>query len=170
MSTSNMNGFIQGLTTCLLAYDRQKLVDEGIGIITSNNAATSIDAHGFIFEGERHNPHAFNFPKGQRGIFIQVHTSLYERAVAYVTAKKVLDTDERLIQQVLFNLLHQACNPQELRDSLPDAFVQYAPELLHLPRTKTRVTWLIDNNKYMVASYEKILPKIEMYSLSALMH
>lgn len=81
-----------------------------------------------------------------------------------------LTLDKGQIKQVLFQLIHQANNRQELRDAIPECLIHLVPEVKHLNRVIQEPTYLIRNNKYAMKAYEKALPKIQMYSVMGMVY
>lgn len=81
-----------------------------------------------------------------------------------------LELDKAQIKQVLFKLVSNTNNKQELRDSLPECIIAFMPELKDLDRMMEDCTVFIRSDWRAVRDYERMLPKIEMYAVTRLIY
>jgi hypothetical protein len=77
--------------------------------------------------------------------------------------------DSKQIHQILFKLLNPCMDKQDIRDALPECIVALFPKLSAIER-RNEPQWSIRNNPRAIKEYQKILPKIEMYSMSRLLY
>lgn len=91
-------------------------------------------------------------------------------ASAFINDVTVINRDKSRIRQVLFKLIYQANSKQEIRDALPECVVQTIEGFKDIPRTRNDCAWLIRDDWRSVRDYEKILPKIEFYAMTALIY
>ena len=78
--------------------------------------------------------------------------------------------DKDRIKQVLYKLIHQANSKQELRDALPECVVELIPELKAMDRFIQDPAFMIRSDWRAVKEYQKTLPKIEFYAMTALIY
>lgn len=78
--------------------------------------------------------------------------------------------DKSQIRQLLFKLLCQCNNLQEIRDVLPDCLLPLVPEVAGLSREHQDPLYMVRSDKYFMREYERILPKIEFYAMSRMIY
>lgn len=88
----------------------------------------------------------------------------------FIADHNKLSLDRTQIKQVLFRLIHQVNNKQELRDALPECIVSLIPTLASMSRQMADPTYLIKSDYRSVKDYERMLPKIEMYAMTRLIY
>jgi hypothetical protein len=115
---------------------------------------------GFLYEGIYYRPSWLG-----RGIWPHgaLHFTLADEMRAFLIDKKIVDDDERFIRQTLFALLHPCKTDQDIRDTLPECLIPVISGLASYPRTR-QPACTIEGNARALRQYEKILPKIELYT------
>ena len=109
--------------------------------------------------------------RGSREPTPTLHLSLSEEAgqMHRDMEKVLLDKDQ--INQMLFILLKDTTSLQEIRDRLPDCVIGLAPPPLpSMTRQGPSPEHYLESNPKGLAMYLKLLPKIEMYSMSLLLY
>lgn len=77
--------------------------------------------------------------------------------------------DCQQIRQILFKLMSVAQTDQQLRDVLPDCVVSLVPELDKIPR-QDPVELLISHDSRLMRQYTKMLPKMQLYTVSRILY
>lgn len=130
---------------------------------------------GFMHMGQRfvlreYRPRFSAARRGHRGIHAlpTLAFSLLEPASHFMKYQTRVDLDKSQIKQLLFGLLHQCNTLQEIRDTLPECLVPLVPEVAGLSRFIQDPCFLIRNDRFVMADYERIISKIEFYAMSHL--
>lgn len=126
---------------------------------------------GFIFRGK------FYMPLTEEGGSLTypsrgdpktpMHFSLCKRMEFWLKDRETIWKDEKETRQALFILLEPCKTQQEIRDALPECLVLIDEHLSKYPRTRESAYTLEENDRGR-RQYEKILPKIEIYSVTRL--
>jgi hypothetical protein len=159
---------IEAIETALFAAEHRRL-DRTIEVLTQqNNEIIKTHRMGFVYQGTWYKPTKNqNVPSSERPM---LDMSLNPQMELHLKDVAIIQGDKNLIKQVLFSLIHQANDLQELRDSVPDCIADITPNVERLPRQMEDVTWLIRNNARALRQFHKVLPKIEMYSATRLLY
>jgi hypothetical protein len=123
---------------------------------------------GFIYNGIVYKPlelKASNTAIKRRGL----HQDLAPNMDAYLKDLDLLTKDKAFISQSLMKLIDPCKNMQDVRDALPNCLGDTHSELLGIPRER-EPGWTIQDDPRAIRQYEKILPKIEMYSAGRLIY
>jgi hypothetical protein len=123
---------------------------------------------GFIFNGERH-IHS-RYPGYPGTLLPGLSFGLNDPMDAWLKDKAVINQDRDLIQQTLFKCVFNWRDGQDFRNRMPDAVVPLLSDGLQLlPRTVPfeEATCLKDRDR---RQFEKILPKIELYTAVRLIY
>lgn len=126
---------------------------------------------GFLFAGQYYLPangtvtvHA-GYSKGKPPL----NPALWTKMERHLRDRIMVRQDKESITQMLHLLLKDAKSNQEVRDTLPECLVALFPELAKLPR-KNEPAYTLHNNPRAQRQYEKLLPKMEMYSAAQLLY
>lgn len=127
---------------------------------------------GFMHLGQRYVPYHCKATAAalRRQPMPSLAFELLPEASRFINDVTKLEQDKDQIKQVLFKLLYQANNLQEVRNSIPDCVAALVPEISKLERTIVDPTWLIRNDERALKQYHKMLPKIEMYAMSRMIY
>ena len=88
---------------------------------------------------------------------------------AHLKDEAAVMLDCQQIRQTLFKLMSVATSEQQLRDVLPDCIVSLVPELDRVPR-QDPVELLIEHDTRLFRQYTKMLPKMQMYTVSRILY
>ena len=152
-------------------------IDRMIESLTERNSrAKGKTTYGFIHLGtvyisESNKPlyRAFH-GKNKNNPVPALSLELAREASTFVNDVTKVNNDKDRIRQVLYKLIYQANSKQEIRDALPECVVQIMDGWKDMPRTMNDCAWLIRNDWRSVRDYEKMLPKIEFYAMTALIY
>lgn len=98
-----------------------------------------------------------------------LHFSLFPKMDAHLEDEAAIKSDELLIRQTLFQLLDPCRSEQEIRDALPNCLTDTLGESARLPRM-SEAAFTIRDNPRAVKQYERVLPKLELYSAARLLY
>jgi hypothetical protein len=166
-ANSSMFTLIQHLLTELFIAEKRRLDKSVAALIRQNNELSGVQAAGFLYYGEYYTAEGFRtFSAGNK---ITLHDSLTDKIKWHLKDAKTVADDERLIGQVIFRLIGPCETLQDMRDSLPDCLAAMIPELAKRPRHNQQ-GWSLRQDTRGSRQFEKILPKIEMYSAARLLY
>jgi hypothetical protein len=135
------------------------------------NVATRNSALGGSIDGCRHAGVVFTSLKGKKrsmGSYSRIHPTLVEEANLILEDQKILASEKAKIQQAFAIVLRDARSLQDIRDALPNAVRDIAPELSHLERTRPEAYTLADNPR-SYTQYMKLRDKIEYHVASRML-
>lgn len=159
---------ITTITRSLMEAEKRRLA--GVKAQLVKTALERYGAHkdGFAYAGQVFDREGL--PKGPRQR-VSLDYALYAEADDYLADMAQIDTDTRLISQILVPLLDTCTNLQEVRDALPECLVDTLPELQKFSR-RMPAAWTLQGptNDRLRRQYEKILPRIAFYSAARLMY
>lgn len=174
----NSHEWVDRIISVLFAPEKRR-VDRMIVMLNEENGKKKgIVPLGFMHMGNvyvpQDNMHLFKVLHGkQRGAGEKIPTLAFElaaKASEFMADLNVLKADEAKIRQVLYLMIHQANDFQELRDAIPDCIANVMSEFKEVPRKMVDCTYLIRNNWRSVRDYERALPKMEFYAMTALIY
>ena len=154
------------ITNLFMAEDRRlaKVIEE---INKLNSEAYGEQSYGFLYNGNFYLPATVSSAgRGHRGM---LHMSLNDKMEAHLRDVKQIELDKDQIGQMVFKLTYQCTTLQELRDALPDCLTDTVPELKSLRRYMIE-GWTVRNDWRALAQFKKLLPKMQMYSVSRLIY
>lgn len=158
---------IKYLLSKLFVAEKRRLDKTVANLIRENNELCEVQAAGFLHYGEYYT--AEGFQTMTAGGKVTLHDNLIDKINWHIKNAKMVADDERLIGQIIFNLLDPCETLQDMRDSLPDCLATMIPELAKLPRHNEQ-GWSLRQNVRASKQFEKLLPKIEMYSAARLLY
>jgi hypothetical protein len=161
---------IEHIAKVLFEAERRRLQNWIDKLTRANQEAnTNPKLEGFLYEGVYYRPSWIG-----RGVWPHgaLHHSLADDMRVFLKDKKSVDDDERFIRQTLFALLYPCKNNQDIRDTLPECLLPVIAVpgigLASLSRTR-QPACTIEGNARALRQYEKILPKIELYTAARMM-
>lgn len=168
----NAHQCVDAIMTRLFAPEDRRIAKLVTNLNQQNSELKGKPLHGFMHMGKRYiAPEYMNMQRAlARQPLPTLAFALLNVANDFDHEVKKLALDKDQIKQVLFQLIHQVMDLQELRDALPECLVPLVPEVKDLKRKINDPTWLIRNNRFAMKAYEKTLPKIEMYSVMGMMY
>lgn len=150
----------------LFNHERNRLLKELNNILVANREFNP-SMNGFYWKGVLISdmPESIKH-KGNNG---NLHPSLYERMEAYTRDSSKIRFDADRIKQILALVIRNCTDTQDLRDALPDCFVEIIPDIAGYQRTRPEAYTIIDNEKYY-QSYNNLKTKIEFYVATRLLY
>lgn len=94
--------------------------------------------------------------------------SLWDEMDRLLKDQKQIDLDRSFCKQALVMLLERCMTIQEVRDALPDCVAETMPQLQGIER-RFEPLWSIKTNPRAMRQVEKIMPKLEMYSVARML-
>lgn len=161
---------IMSLIDGLFKPEQRRLEGRIKAINAQNKELTNVNVDGFLFEGIFYRPATGTLNLAPKGESKKIpHPSLWEEIRGYVSDLNDIHRDASLIKQVLQCLLSDCHSDQDIRDALPECLVGFCSGLDRLKRTR-EPAYTIQANQTALAQYLKILPKMEVYSVSQLLY
>jgi len=164
---TSMYKVIQFLNKELFLAEKRRLNKVVSDLIINNNEIAGTQAAGFLYEGEYYT--AIGFAISQGVSKIQLAEALYGKMIWHLKDSQEVADDERMICQMIFKLLDPCETLQDMRDSLPDCLAEMVPALKPIPR-HNEVGYSIHQDTRSWRQFNKLLPKIEMYSAARLLY
>lgn len=171
------------LTTILnkLFEPEERRIDSRIRTLTEQNSfRKGRNLLGFMHLGQVYIPkenklslraYKRNVGNGSTNPVPPLDFSLMQEASSFITDLRKIELDKAQIKQVLFKLIVNANDVQELRDSLPECLVALIPNQFRgLARKRIDPCFFIRSDHRAVREYERLLPKIEMYAMTRLLY
>lgn len=169
---SNSHQWLDEIMERLFAPETRR-IDKMVESLTERNSKIlGRPTHGFMHMGKLYVPKSAEaiFRMNRKIAVPSISIELIDEISAFNTDINKINRDKDKIRQVLFKLIYQANSKQEIRDALPECVVQIIEEFRGMPRTMVDCTWLIRNDWRSMRDYEKVLPKIEFYAMTALIY
>lgn len=169
-STLNIHKWIDYIIEKLFENDKKVLSAQVVELTQNNNAKKSKDHIGFrhmgkTFLSEGHTARV----RGKQSIIPSLAFELAPIGNKIVQQTNNLERDQKEISQILFKILCNCTNRQEIRDSLPEPVVQLLPELNGITR-QAAVADYMAKDKLTLTEFNRLLPKIEAYAISKLFY
>lgn len=157
---------IDHIITVLFEPDRRRIEAWIDRMIAKNEEAMGkTNVHCFIYNGD------FYRQSNVRG-FIQyrpaLEYALWPEMDKLVADQRQVENDKAFCKQALVMLLEPCGTIQEIRDALPDCVAEVMPQLQGLERRYAPL-WSISGNPRAQRQVAKIMPKLEMYSVTRMM-
>ena len=153
---------------CLFLAE-SKRIDKAITDLCQKNAnLTGNHCFGFMYQARRFIP-VMNMDSLRKTKQLPtLHIKLADDVIAFHSDLMRLERDKNQIKQIFFLLLKDCTNEQDVRNCLPECVVSLTEYKNLYPKR------LYDGTQRLAPSirqdYEKVLPKIEMYSVSYLLY
>jgi hypothetical protein len=167
MALACINPLIDEIKSVLFAPEKRRLATAIDQLVDQNEEIRHRSTvQGFMFNGETY-IHS-RAPMRHKSYPI-LAWALNEDMERWLKDRKQVQLDEAQIGQMLFKLLYQANDLQEIRDTLPECLVSLVPQLRGMQR-KFEQEFLIRHNERDLKQFRKILPKIELYAMASLIY
>lgn len=167
MAISNLTPLIQLLSKSLFEAEYRRLERDITEIDRLNREVQHLQYKGFVYNGTVYIPKdATVLVKGPKPALAYALTGEMQY---FLKDQYTINNDKKLIEQILYTLLYQCNDVQEVRDGLPECLVQLVPELSKLQR-KLNQTFIIRHDERAFRQFNDILPKIEFYSATRLLY
>lgn len=163
----NVNKLIATLLNELLEADEKRLQKRIDEIIDMNKEGSKdhLAPMGFVYEGIHYKkegqPYNTAYPT------LSFH--LTDEMEDFKKDKDRVDLDRQKIKQILFKLLIDCKDSQDVRDVLPECLMQYLPGFASKQRTRD-AGYILERDPRAYAQYKHVLVKIEMYSVAKLLY
>lgn len=168
LGTFTKANYVTEFVEVLFAPDRKRL-DAMVKSLTDRNSLLKNKfTVGFMYQGTRHIPEEYKNYRTKDSI-LSLDLSLNDDLMKYVSEKRKLENDIVHIRQLFTVLVMQCANVQEVRDSMPECVIALT-KLKNMPRKIQDPTFLIRSNEHHMYDYERLLPKIQMYSVANLLY
>lgn len=164
MAIAEMHLVLDQIIKTLFAADDRRLTTWVDKLCKMHQEASRETVYGFLYAGVYYRPSNVTGPVPHKRA---LHPSLYSDMETFLKGKRAVDDDKAFIRQTLFSLLDPCNTRQEIRDALPECLVDCLPNLKELNR-QAEAAWSIQGNARALRQYEKILPKMEIYSAARL--
>jgi hypothetical protein len=161
---------IQTLVAKLFEAEKRRLNQIIVTLNQQNKLLKEAQADGFMFGGQFYLPTTGSLMvagPGQAKTFL--HKNLHEPMDLYLKDHKLTKDDEFYISQTLVKLLIPCRSLQDIRDALPECLVACLPELAKLSR-RNEPGFTIQEDERALRQYEKILPKMQVYSAARMLY
>lgn len=169
MAIANTKQLIDFISGELFKAEDRRLAGVVNDLSRSNRETLGTHCFNFMYGGKVYMPTNAPTISTGPGSSVGLAFSLTNQMEAFLKDKANIDRDRKLIEQMIFKLIYQCCNEQEVRDALPDCLVSVVPSLSKLPR-KLDQKFIIRHDERTLRQFEAILPKMEFYSVMRLMY
>ena len=155
------------LMLALFAPEKRRLAGSVDRLCRLNTEATGQSCHSFLWNGDVYTSTESTkiYVQGERP---SLAFSLLPEMEAHLSIAKALKKDEANIRQILFKLLYQCNDKQEMMDALPDCLHNLTNFFAKMQSQKKQS--FILNGPRLIREYNKILPKIEMHAVARLIY
>lgn len=156
---------ISNIQDKLFKAEKDRIHKLKIELHNKNDAAIGTRSHGFIYRGERF----YVYRASQRVALPSIVFALNKEATSFYNEYSTQVREEERTRQLLVQLFNGCITTQDFRDALPETLVVLVPEFKELPRHK-EPAWTIQDNPRALREYNKLLPRIEMYSVTSMIY
>lgn len=140
-----------------------KMIDE----LGKRNAETlGIPDRSFMFKGKLFQPASQNV-RYKRPPTLSF--SLQDQGNACLSDRNNIEQDRKMIQQLLIKMTYNCMTVQEFRDTIPRVLLPLIPEYASMPHIHQE-HYLAPKDERFRRELEKVLPKIEFYSVTHLIY
>ena len=156
---------VNNIMSRLFTSDRKRVGKLTEELNTKNCLVRGESAPGFIYMGK-------SYVVGRmtpRQPLPTLSLHLLKEGEEFLRIASTLKHDEEQIRQLLVQLLYGFETTQDVRDLLPETLVAMFPDLKKLPRIR-EPAWTIFDKPHIMREYQRLLPKVEMYSVSNLLY
>lgn len=123
---------------------------------------------GFTFEGQFHVP-LMSVRNHGAGSFAPLHVNLTEDMRRYLADKKQITVDRQEISQAILQLTEECSTEQDVRDALPECLIGCLEDFPRLSRQREEA-YTIQDKPRALRQYQKVLPRMEIYSAGRLLY
>ena len=98
-----------------------------------------------------------------------LHSSLCDEADMLIKDRTIVEDDKAFVRQAIFRLLEPCQDTQDIRDALPECLVDIVRWQTSMVRTR-EAAFTIQNDPRALRDFEKMLPKIEVYTTARMIY
>lgn len=162
----NQHVLIDHIISCLFSSEKRRLENFIATMIDTNQEASGTRLDGFHYQG------TFYRREGLRGQLVRkvLHLSLHRQMDDHLADAAKITSDEQEIRQTLFKLMNPCVTINEIRDTLPNCLTNTLPDWASRLDRVQEEAWSIQSDARAVRQYNKVLPKIELYSAARLLY
>lgn len=168
MALPTIQPLIKQLSHKMFEAERRRLETILVQIDKQNREIKGQTLQGFMHAGKIYRPKSAPTLAVGAGSYPTLAFALQDQMAELLRDTKEVETDQQLIEQILYKLLYQANDRQEIRDALPECLVQLT-DLNRLNR-KLSPGFLNQSDERTYRQFQAILPKIEMYCTTRLLY
>lgn len=169
MEVSKLKQFVEGTTRRLFEAEHRRLDKCVERLDRQNREVKGYNVEGFLFQGKLYMPKSARMANA-KGVHRQsLSFTLHEQGNEMLTDFNTIAHDKKIIEQFLYKTLYNCMDWQEIRDTIPECLVEFWPELSKIPRIYEK-GWLAPKDERYRREAEKIIPKIQFYSVTHLMY
>ena len=169
MEVSKLKAFVEGTSKRLFEAEHRRLDKIVEALDRQNREIKGYQVEGFLFQGKLYIPGSARFTNA-RGVSRQsLSFTLQDKGNEMLTDYNAIAHDQKIIEQFLYKTLYNCMDWQDIRDTVPECLVEFWPELHKMPRIHERA-WLAPKDERYRREAEKLLPKIQFYSVTYLMY
>lgn len=155
---------ISSIIRNLFTPEANRLDKELKDIVRMNCLRLRTEDEGIIYKGTPYLPNDVPRRGAKKA---ELDPAYYDRMDVYLKDQTIIAEDLGLCKQVLFKLLDPCESFQDMRDALPNCLSETLPETSRLDRTREEA-WTIKDDARDMRLYDRLLPKLELYSVSKL--
>jgi hypothetical protein len=156
---------VMDIVTTLFEPDKRRLAAWVDRLIERNDEIIGFANHAFIYNGQQFRQ---SNVKGVIKVFPSLDYSLWDEADQFIADSKAIDQDKSFVRQALVRLMAPCLNAQDIRNALPECLADCIPALREYDRTAPEF-YTIANNPRAQRQIAKIMPKLELYSVTRMM-
>lgn len=163
----NVNKVIGHLLLKLLEADErrlQKRIDEIIHMNSEGNK-DPLAMNGFVYQELHYKKEGQHYLAAYPNLQDHLHNEMLD----FIADKDRVDLDRQKIKQILFKLLTDCKDSQDVRDVLPECLLQFLPGFVNKERTRDPA-YNLKNDPRGYSQYKSVLVRIEMYSIANLLY
>lgn len=155
-------GVIQYYVDLLMQHDYDRLDNLVNNLTTANNVVRGTYHQGFMLQGKYRTLRGY--PETNIATVPSLHFTLLEQGHAYLREANAVELDCAQFRQLFFKLVGNLDAARDLRDALPECLVSLI-DFATMPRTR-KAAWNIEHDASAMRLYNKLLPKIEAYTMA----
>jgi hypothetical protein len=165
-----MRKLIDGLVEKLFEAERRRLAGEINELNSRNKKLKNSTIDGFMYGGDFYAPFGVAMTVVGKGQAKQtLHFQLNNEMDAWVREQKSINDDQTLIKQMLFCLLKPCQSERDIRNALPECLVSLVQGLNQHPRAD-EAGYTLRGDERGLRQFNKLLPKMELYSATRLLY
>lgn len=161
---------VKALTDTLFKAEERRLDRAILALNQENKRLQGAQIDGFLHAGQFFLPKGVSLTLAGPGqAKTALHKDLIGEMLHHLKDRSTVQEEREFISQTLYKLLNPCRTQQDIRDALPECLVNCIPELARLPRQR-EAAFTIKDDPRALRQYEKILPKMEIYSAARLLY
>lgn len=169
MEVSKLKAFVEGTSRRLFEAEDRRLDRAVTDLDRQNRELKGYTVEGFLFQGKLYLPSNARYANAKGVSRQSLSFTLQDQGNALVVDMNAIAHDKKMIEQFLYKMLYNCMDWQNIRDTVPECLVQFWPELGKLEPRSSKGFWAPKDERFLRES-EKVIPKIEFYSVIHLMY